>query len=264
MTELRHLQMIILTIVKEIDTICQKYGIDYYLLGGSALGAIRHQGFIPWDDDLDICMDTENYRKFIEVAKKEMDSQKYYIQERLVDWPLNFTKIKLKGTRIIEYEGVDDNNDNNGIFVDLFVLDNSPSNKFLQFSQYVSAKVYLSYLLSVRTYKSAPFKKRLLMFLSFPLKWEPIRNLFRRGAECYNSRKTDYLGFFYGRTKLKNSIIAREIYGKPLRVPFEDILLPVPEHYDKYLTQMFGDYMTPPPVKERQGLHMQKVDFGIY
>lgn len=264
MTELRHLQMVILSIVRDIDTICQKHGIEYYLLGGSALGAIRHKGFIPWDDDLDICMDTDNYRKFIEVAKKEMDSQKYYIQERLVDWPLNFSKIKLKGTKIIEYEGVDVNDEKNGIFVDLFVLDNSPSNKILQFFQYVSAKVYLSYLLSVRTYKSASFKKRLLMFLSFPLKWKPIRDFFRWGAEHYNSRKTDYLGFFYGRTKLKNSIIDRKVYGKPLRVPFEDISLPVPELYDAYLTHLFGDYMTPPPVKERQGLHILKVDFGVY
>lgn len=264
MTELRHLQMVILSIVKDIDSICQKYNIDYYLLGGSALGAIRHKGFIPWDDDLDICMDTVNYRIFIEAVKQELDCEKYFIQERLIDWPLNFTKIRLKGTHVFEYGGDEDYSDKNGIFVDVFVLDNAPSNKILQFFQYVSAKVYLSYTLSVRTYKNASFKKRLLISLSFPLKWKPIRDFFRWSVEHFNSKETGYLAFFYGRTKLKNSIIAKEVYGKPIRVPFEDMLLPVPEQCDKYLTHLFGDYMTPPPVNDRQGLHMQKVDFGIY
>lgn len=264
MTEIRHLQMVILGIMRDIDEVCQKHDIDYYLLGGSALGAIRHKGFIPWDDDLDICMNTANYRKFISIARHELDPQKYYVQERLVDWPLNFTKIKLKGTKIIEHEGYADSPEHQGIYVDVFVLDNCPSNKFLQFFQYVLAKIYLCYLISVRTYKSASLKKRILIFLSFPLKWKPIRNAVKWGIEHYNSRDAEYLGFFYGRTRLKNSIMAKKIYGKPCRVPFEDTMLPVPERYHDYLTQLFGDYMTPPPADQQVGLHSIEIDFGKY
>lgn len=264
MTEIRHLQMVILGIMRDIDEICLHHDINYYLLGGSALGAIRHKGFIPWDDDLDICMDTVNYRKFIDVVKKELDPQKYFVQERLVDWPLNFTKIKLKGTKIVEHEGYADMPEKEGIYVDVFVLDNSPSNKILQSIQYVLAKFYLCYLISVRTYKSATLRKRILMKLSFPLKWKPIRIFVKWCIERYNDCETDYLGFFYGRTRLRNSIMPKRVYGKPLRVAFEDTMLPVPERYDEYLTCLFGDYMTPPPVEQQVGLHLKEIDFGNY
>ena len=105
MTELRHLQNVILSIMKDMDKLCQENGIEYYLLGGSAIGAIRHKGFIPWDDDLDIIMSHDNYDKFIEVCKTKLDTNKYYLQEGGKDWPLCFSKIKLHGTRLEEYEG---------------------------------------------------------------------------------------------------------------------------------------------------------------
>ena len=98
MTQLEHLQKVILSIAKDVDELCQKHKITYFLLGGSAIGAVRHKGFIPWDDDLDIVMDDENYEKFLRVCKAELDRDKYYIQEAFVDWPLGFTKIKLRGT----------------------------------------------------------------------------------------------------------------------------------------------------------------------
>ena len=80
MTELRHLQMVILGIIKDIDELCRKKNIEYYLLGGSAIGAIRHKGFIPWDDDLDIIMTSDNYIKFLRICKEQLDKEKYYLQ----------------------------------------------------------------------------------------------------------------------------------------------------------------------------------------
>ena len=76
----RHLQLVILSIAKDIDKLCQENDIKYYLVGGSAIGAIRHQGFIPWDDDLDIIMDATNYDKFITVCRTKLDNKKYYFQ----------------------------------------------------------------------------------------------------------------------------------------------------------------------------------------
>lgn len=73
MKELRHLQKVILSITKYIDQLCRENYIRYFLLGGSAIGAVRHKGFIPWDDDLDIVMDAENYNKFIEVCREKLD-----------------------------------------------------------------------------------------------------------------------------------------------------------------------------------------------
>ncbi len=264
MTELRHLQMVILGIIKNIDILCRKNGIEYYLVGGSAIGAIRHKGFIPWDDDLDIIMTNDNYRKFVDVCRTQLDTKKYYFQEGGKDWPLCFSKVKLKGTKLEEYDGFNGGPDTQGIYVDVFKMDNVPANKFLQYWQYFCAKYYLCYQLSRRKYEGATFKKKLMMLAASPLRISWLRNSIIRQVERYNGKVSECLGFFYGRTKFRTSIVKREIFGKPIRVPFEDTMLPVQEHYHEYLTQMFGDYMKLPPVEQQKGLHLISVDFGKY
>ena len=104
MNELQHLQKVILSIVKDIDDLCKKNNIEYYLFGGSAIGAVRHKGFIPWDDDLDIVMDHHNYDRFIRVCRNQLDAEKYFFQEGLVDWPALYSKVRLKGTLLEEAE----------------------------------------------------------------------------------------------------------------------------------------------------------------
>lgn len=266
MTDLQHLQSIILMIMKDIDAICNKHGIEYYLLGGSAIGAIRHKGFIPWDDDLDIIMNNENYNKFLSVCKTELDTSKYYLQEGLKDWSMYFSKIRLKGTRLVEEVNYTDNPDMQGIYVDVFKMDNVSSNKMTARWQYFCAKVFLCYQLSVRGDDKNAFgiKKRLMVLLSFPLRIKPLRDWFKRQVEKYNGKDTEYYGFFYGRTKYRTAIVKKELFGKPLRVPFEDTELCVAEHYHEYLTQVFGDYMTPPPIEQQIGLHLVSIDFGSY
>lgn len=262
MTELKHLQMTILGIMKDIDELCQKNNIEYYLLGGSAIGAIRHQGFIPWDDDLDIIMTAANYEKFIDVCRKHLNPEKYLLQVGLEDWPLYFTKIRLKGTHFKEIENTAGECD--GIFLDVFRLDNAPSNIVSRLLQYFAAKVFTCYQLGERTYHSASWKKKLMIALSFPLKYKPLRTAVKDYIEHYNKKECKYLAFFYGRTKFKTSFVEKRIYGTPQRVIFEDMKLPVPEYYDEYLTHMFGDYMTPPPPEKQVGLHLIDVDFGKY
>lgn len=265
MEQLEHLQSVLLTIVSDIDHLCQKYGIQYYLLGGSAIGAIRHHGFIPWDDDLDIIMDESNYRKFLQIAPQEMDSEKYFIQEGLRDWPLNFSKVRLKGTFYDEGLPIEEKDkDKQGIFVDIFKMDNVSSNKLRAFWQYFWAKYYLCYQLSTRKEAIQSRTKLFLIALSFPLRIKPIRTFAIRQVESLNDRDTEYLGFFYGRTRWKNSIIRKDWFGTPLYVPFETIFLPVPEKCDLYLTKMFGDYMTPPPKSKQVPMHAGNIDFGKY
>lgn len=266
MTELRHLQLVILGIMKDIDSLCQKHNIAYYLLGGSAIGAIRHKGFIPWDDDLDIIMDNDNYNRFIEISKAELDPCKYYLQEGLKDWSMYFSKVRLKGTRLMEGVTYTDNPDMQGIYVDVFKMDNVPSEKYKAIWQYICAKIFLSYQLASRGDKERIFgiKKRLMMFLSCPLWIKTVRGWFQAQVEKYNNKDTGYLGFFYGRTNFKTSIVKKCVFGVPKRVQFEDTFFCVAEHFDEYLTQMFGDYMTPPPIEKQVGLHLVDVDFGKY
>lgn len=264
MTDLQHLQKVILGIIKDIDLLCQENGIEYYLEGGSCIGAIRHKGFIPWDDDLDIIMDSDNYDKFIKVCRNQLDKSKYYLQEGYVDWPMPFSKIKLLGTVFEEPSMYYDSLEHRGIFIDIFKLENVSNSKIGRCWQYFCGEVLLCYCLSQRGFDNPSLKKRILMFASFPLKNKFIREFFKKQVERFNKKRTDYVGMFGGRYRLKNSIYKRSEYCNPIRVPFEDIMLPVPSGYDAILTQIFGDYMTPPPIKEQIGLHIQGIDFGIY
>lgn len=264
MSTLKHLQSVILSIAKDIDTLCHRNSIEYYLLGGSCIGAIRHEGFIPWDDDLDIIMTKENYTRFIQVCKEQLDQSKYQVQEGLKDWPMYFSKIRLKGTYLHEPEDDYAADDMHGIYVDIFCLDNVPDNNIVARIQYFLAKYYLCYQLGQRKYNKTSIKKKLMITLSSPMKIAFIRKLIIRFIEQFNKQETQRVGFYYGRTRFKTAITPRCIYGNPKYVKFEDTQLPVPEHYHEYLTQMFGDYMKLPPVEQRHGLHLISVDFGKY
>ena len=264
MTELEHLQNVILSIAKYIDTLCRKNGINYYLLGGSAIGAIRHHGFIPWDDDLDIVMDAKNYEKFIRVCREQLDNETYYFQESYIDWPMPFSKLKLRGTELKEPSGYMNESGEEGIYVDIFKLENAPSSKIGQIWQYFCAKYFLCNCLLRRGWVHASLYKKLMMMASIPLNISLFRRFFKNQVEKFNSKDADYCLFFAGRYRLSTSFYHKSVLGKPLMVPFEDTYLPVPEKYDEWLKQIFGDYMTPPPPEKHVGLHLQKVCFGKY
>lgn len=264
MTELQHLQSVILLIAKDIDRLCREHGIEYYLLGGSCIGAVRHKGFIPWDDDLDIVMTHDNYVRFLDVCRRHLDSSKYMLQEGRRDWPLNYSKIRLKGTYIHEPEDEYASDDMHGIFVDVFPLDNVPDNGLLARLQYVLAKYDLSYQLGKRGYINATPKKKLMMLLAAPMRIGVLRKAVTGFVGAFNRKTTRRVGMHYGRTVWKTALVPRSYFGKPLYVPFADTTLPVPEKYHEYLTLMFGDYMQLPPAEQRQAQHMLSVDFGDY
>lgn len=263
MTDLRHLQLVILSILKDIDNFCNANNIQYYLAYGSALGAIRHNGFIPWDDDIDIVMDNKNYQMFISIAKKEFQVDKYFIEEGLKDWPMPFSKVRLRGTTYCELESYDMRGEN-GIYVDVFKMDNVSSNKYLAKWQYICAKYYLCYTLSQRSFKSAPFYKKLLMWSAFPLKIKVLREFILGQVEKYNDKETEYYGCFYTRYGFHGSVIPCRFYGKPAFVDFENLKMPVPENWNAYLTYIYGHYMTLSPEKKQIGLHLTNIDFGEY
>ena len=264
MTELRHLQLVILGIMKDIDELCNRNGIEYYLVGGSAIGAIRHKGFIPWDDDLDIIMTDNNYNRFVKACREQLDGVKYYFQEGFVDWPMPFSKVKLRGTRLDEPAGFVNETGEKGIYIDIFKVENAPSSRIAQLWQYFCAKYLLCYCFLKRGWEHTTLAKRLMMLASAPLKMKWLYNFFRDQVELYNSKETDYYLFWSGRYRLHASFYKKEVLCNPVRVAFEDTELPVPTRYDEWLTQIFGDYMTPPPAEKQVGLHLLNVDFGNY
>ena len=259
------LQNIILNIMKYIDDLCEKHHIEYYIIGGTALGAVRHGGFIPWDDDLDIAMTRENYEKFLAVSEKELNKEDFFLQVGRRDWPLYFSKLRLKGT-LFEEDGAGDEiaKENRGIFVDIFPLDAASNVKCGRIWQYVCSKLLIAHAVSSRHYQTDSILKKLVMLLSYPLRLTSIEHFFFKQVTRYNCRETRYIGDLFEISKLKDASYPLSIWGNPIKVKFEDIHLYAPENLHDYLCFYFGDYNKLPPSNKRYPVHNNGIDFGLY
>lgn len=256
------LQDKILEIAVYIDKLCKENDIDYCLMGGSALGAKRHGGFIPWDDDLDVFMKPNQYEKFRQIFKEEGDSQKFYLQEwGAVDGMVTIAKIRMNSTSYIE-DSLKDWDIHHGIYVDIFILHTCPNNIIQQLHQCFWAKYVVMKGLAVRGYN------RRGGFLGFALKiirLMPERFLIKhslRQVYKYRDKSTEYYCNFLGKAVFKNAIYKREYFEKTEYVPFEKVELRVPEKLHEFLNERFGDYMKPPtPERIKWEQHASKWDF---
>jgi lipopolysaccharide cholinephosphotransferase len=259
------LQNIILNIMLIIDGLCDKYHIEYYIIGGTALGAVRHGGFIPWDDDLDIAMTRANYIKFLDVCRKELDPNIFFLQEGRKDWHLFFSKLRLRGTVFNEYgEGYSIPKGDRGIFVDIFPLDNAANKKIWRVLQYFCSKMLIANALRGKKYRVTGLLKKMLLIISFPLNNMQIRKFFFRQVIKYNYENTDFIGDFFDISRLKDVSYPRDLWGTPQKIKFEDTELYGPEKIKDYLNFYFGDYMTLPPVDKRKCGHNEGINFGKY
>lgn len=256
------LQDKILEIAVYIDKLCREYDINYCLMGGSALGAKRHGGFIPWDDDLDVFMTPDNYEKFRKVFNENGDKEKYYLQEwGLTDGMVTISKIRLNNTSYIE-ESLKKWDIHHGIYVDIFILHTCPDNKLQQIHQCLWAKYVIMKGLAIRGYN------RRGGFLGFALKVMsrmPDRLWVKHGLKQvykYRNKKTNYFCNFMGKAVFKNAIYKREYFENPEYVPFEKAELKAPEKLHEFLSERFGDYMKPPsPEKIKWEQHAESWDF---
>lgn len=243
---LKDLQNVILNIAQYVDSLCTQYDINYRLMGGSALGAKRHGGFIPWDDDLDIFMTPTEYEKFREVFNKYGDHKNFSIQELgAANGKVITAKVRLNNS-YYEEETIKGWKIHHGVYIDIFILHTCPDNPLLQRWQYFWAKYLIVKGLANKNYRR---RKGLAQAIVKAAKILPKRFLLNYGLKQvykWRDQKTKYFCNFLGKALFKNGKYRYEDFATSKRIPFETISLNVASGLERFLTDRFGDYMKPP------------------
>ena len=253
MSDIKSVQLQILNTMKFIDKLCRENEIVYYIMGGTALGAVRHGGFIPWDDDLDIFMTPDQYKKFKTVFENS-NSEQFILQEWRTDKKyLEYAKIRMNGTTFIEENFKDCKDMHHGIYVDIMILHKVPENKFIQKIVYYESKFVTLYGLSQRNWK--PKSKSQEVVLK-SLKFMPCKLIARIAYSHiyrYDNRKDNYkYCYWITPAKFRNGLFDKTFFEKPIDIPFEDTNLLGSEKIKEYLEYRYGDYMKLPSEEQRK------------
>ena len=244
---IKPLQDKILEIAFYMDSFCKKYDIDYCLMGGSALGAKRHGGFIPWDDDLDIFMTPDNYEKFRECFNLYGDKSKFYLQEygRRKNGMVTVPKLRMNGT--MYYEDLTKDWDiHHGIFIDIFILHKCPNNVLLQLWQCFWAKCSIVKGLSMRGYNDKTGFMKFLVNFSKILPKRLMLDFALKQVYRFRNCKSDYFCNFLGKAVFKKGIYKKEWFENTEYLKFETVKLKVPCGLHDFLCERFGNYMIMP------------------
>ena len=252
---MNEIQSIILDIYVHIKSICDENDLRYYAIGGTCLGAIRHKGFIPWDDDLDIAMPEKDYKRFIHIANNNLPpylrliTPKNYVHSICL-----FSKVHNVKTTLIE--SVDYPEDYKGVYVDIMPLYGVPSNR-IESKRYINK---LRLLQRLNYAKRRSFREcRGLLRKLFWLIMRPF-NMFvddiyyisqwEKVVEKNSFDMSQYTGYLWAK-RLKQLIFPKEWFGDYVEKPFETTTIRCPAGWDSFLKCMFGDYMQLPPEEER-------------
>lgn len=269
---LRRVQQMQLDILKEIIRVCELHGIRYFVAYGTLLGAVRHQGPIPWDDDIDICMAREDYEAFAAVADRELDGQYELVSmARNLDYPMSLPKVQKKGTRFID-RTFKHAKFKMGVFVDIFVYDyvsdvaqeaRKQAKKcnfldklmILQISRFPNqGRKGLAAALLTPVYLAGHFAlclvPRKLLFKAYVKESQKFRNNPTHTMICLDELLGD-------RTKAD----VDELFPT-VPLTYSGITVQAPREYDRLLRRQFGDYMQLPPEEDRVNHCPDILDLG--
>ena len=258
--QLDKLHRIELDILDVIIQICTDNNITYYLAGGSVLGAIRHKGIIPWDDDIDVMMSRSDLQIFAKACETQLP-QGYFYQSSETDSHYHhiFSKVRKDGTQFVEEQSLT-TGQHNGIFVDIFPLDCAKKAEGIQSMQACLANK-LEKILKVKDHiiQGNPIDKAIAYLFSsrFLIKLQRIILSLR------NSSNSEYYVNFGSQYGIKKQTMNKTIYYPPSQVEFEQRICNVPNDYDFFLKQLYGnDYMKLPPENKRKTHNPILISFG--
>lgn len=242
-------QQALLVLLREFDRVCKALDIPYVLFAGTMLGAVRHQGFIPWDDDLDVMMLREDYDRFLREAELVLDREKFFLQKEFSEhWPMFFSKLRLNNTTCLEKYHPKDPKIHQGVYMDIFPCDNAADSRLGQKLQFYASKVVIAKSLDKRGYETNSMAKKVFMGVCRLLPRAP----FLRIAKGSKKQGAIVHSFFGGARSLEKNIYLRAYFQQRTALPFEGDAYPVPKDYDALLRLLYGDYMSLPAPEERQ------------
>ena len=262
---MNEMQNVVFHILCEFDRICRENHIRYFVVGGTLLGAVRHQGFIPWDDDVDVGMLRQDYERFIKIAQQLLPAY-LFVQNYKTDpeFVFGFTKIRDSRTTYIEAH-LKNRKMNHGIFIDVFPFDYYPMNPIKQ-SAIIIKKRILS--CGVRKAFLAGDKNKTLALEAFitnklgnmvSMKYPSVTDIIKARDQLLKSVPeselvTNYYGFWGSR-----EIVPAAWLKESTPLCFEGLKVMAPSYYDAYLRNVYGDYMILPPLEKRVSHHYTEV-----
>lgn len=252
-----------LDLIKVFDLICEKYGLKWYPMWGTLLGVVRHQGYIPWDDDVDIVMPRDDYEKFISISQSELRNP-YYLQTTLTDEECFYMWVSLRNSNTTgNRETCLSKKQNNGIGIDIMPLDGCEDNlttfRITRYPVRVLSVLANTYVNDFNKSTIAKILRKVLRFIGFNYKkaYDKAEKK-NKQFKISNYNKVAFRAHadpLYQKQRLSKDMWDKADFANTIRMPFENITIPVPSGYDHLLRQIYGDYMQFPPLDKRQGKH---------
>ena len=254
------IQQKMLEILVYFENFCKENGLKFTLCGGTALGAVRHGGFIPWDDDVDVFMLREDYEKLQDLWAKHADTSRYACvrSNESINIHHSATEIKDNNTTFINCHSVD-SDIHHGLMIDVIPIDGVPASSWRRFLQMVDSMIYCCF-----NFQRLPEHKGKVTYYATKLalgvfRSPKIRYQIWKGAERriarYGTQNCDLVASFGEGTSIMKMRFPTEWFRRPAVMDFEGHPMPVPADVDEYLRISFGDYMQLPPEEDRVARH---------
>ena len=254
--EVEELKKIQIQILDVVDTYCRNNNVNYWIDSGTLLGAVRHRGYIPWDDDIDLGMLRKDYEVFVEKFNKSNSRYKCCTMENTYDFPFAFAKVM--DTETVLYEPNKEEGIKLSINIDIFVYDNAPNDaeqlKAMYDARDKNINWYRRRILPKWT-SGSKIKKIIRYIFCLLLKIVPRQffvNKISKNIKQYDETDTGYVGNFTADSRI---LCSKEVFDSFIDVEFEGKKYKAPVGYDKWLRAFYGDYMQLPPVEKRVSRH---------